>query len=243
MTTVREICSDALLEIGATDLVDGMKADTAQYMLRLLNRMMAVWNTEELMVYTVNRSTYNLVAGQQEYTFGTGGNFNAPRPVKIQGVSALLNVTSATPLEIPMDIMTDLEWQNLALKQTPSLYPVKVWITGNYPLNSLWFWPKPMDSTVDVVIYSWGKTESFATLEETVVFPNGYEEAIVTNLAIMASSSQGIAPMPSLVQRAMSSRSKIQSMNMDPLYATCDNSLVGGRGRTLAVRTQGTLVD
>jgi hypothetical protein len=243
MTTVREVCQDALLEIGVVDLIDAMDAAKGAHMLRMLNRMLQIWNTEELMVYTVNRTTQNLVAGQQEYTYGIGGNFNVARPVRIQALSILINVGTPSALELPLDLLTDSEWQSVAVKGVPSIYPTKAWITGNYPLNSIFLWPVPSDSTVDLVIYAWGKTEAFTSLNDDVVFPNGYEEAIITNLAVMASAGFGVQPMPSLVMRSQSSRSKVQSLNLDPLYATIDNGLVGGKGRTNAVRTFGMLVD
>ena len=243
MTTVREVCQDALLELGVTDLIDVMDAAKGQYMLRLLNRMIQVWNTEELMVYTLNRTEYPLTAGKQVYTYGTGGDINAARPVRIQAMSVLINNATATPLEISVDLLTDEEWQAVAIKQTPSLFPTKCWVTGNFPLNSLWLWPVPQDATVKLVVYTWGKTEAFADLSDPVVFPNGYDEAIVTNLALHAASSFGVAPMPSLISRAMGSRSKVQSLNNEPLYASLDPTLVGSKGGTNAIRSFGRLVD
>ena len=90
MTTVREVCQDALLELGVVDLIDAMDAAKGAHMLRMLNRMLQLWNTEELMIYTVNRTTQNLISGKQEYTYGIGGDFNVARPVKIRHFRFLL---------------------------------------------------------------------------------------------------------------------------------------------------------
>lgn len=242
MTTVREICTDALIELGVLDPSEQMDGSSAAFALRTLNRLLQVWNTEDLMVYTVNRTTYNLVAGQQTYTLGTGGDFNMSRPARIDMVSIIVN-TGSYPLEIPLQIVTDDEWRAVSLKAVPSTFPTKVWITGNMPLNSLYFWPVPQDSTVEAVLYSWGKMDGFTSINDTVSLPNGYEEALVTNLAMFLCSSYGIQPNPTLGLRAAMSKSAIQSLNVSPLWATTDDGLMGGRGNSLAIQTQGLQVD
>ena len=242
MATVRELCNDALIELGVLDPSESLDGGAAAYALRTLNRMLQVWNTEDLMVYTVNRNVFNLVAGTQTYTLGTGGTFNMLRPTRIDMISILVNPGS-NPLEIPLQILTDEEWRAVSLKATPSIWPTKVWITGNMPLNSLNFWPKPQDSTVQAVIYSWGRMDGFTSINDTVSLPNGYEEAIVTNLAMFLSSSYGISPAPALGMRATMSKSAIQSLNVGPLYATVDDGLLSGRGASLAIQTQGMQVD
>lgn len=243
MSKVRDLIQDALIEIGVFAPSDPIPAEDIQFALRTLNRMISVWNTQDLMVYSLNRETFNLVAGKQTYTLGTGGDFNIPRPVKIPNASVLINNATPTPLEIPIDILTDQEWQNISLKQTPSTFPVKMWMTGDVPLNYLWFWPLPQDSTVKIVLYCWGQVQPYTALNTDVIFPNGCDEAIVTNLALMLSSSYGVAALDSLRGRAVIAKGSIESMNMEPVFAAVDAGLVGNRGRTLAIETQGLLVD
>ena len=238
MATVREICGDALIELGANSPADAMTAEDGAFALRVLNRMVQKWSTEELSIYTVNRDSYSLVAGTQTYTLGTGGTFNSPRPARIQMASVIIN--TARPIEIPLQILTDSEWQDIAVKTTPSTFPTKMWITGNVPLNTLYFWPVPQDSTVDVVLYSWGRVNEFTSLNDTVVLPLGYEEALVTNLAVALSNSYGMQVGPALSQRASSSKSAIESLNVDPLYASFDGF---GGARAVAIATNGYQVD
>lgn len=234
MTTVREVCQDALIELGVLAPVDAMTAEDGAYALRALNRMVGKWNTEELMVYTVNRNAYSLVAGQQSYTIGTGGDFNTYRPVRIQMASVLLS----SGVEIPVRIVNDEEWQQTVMKSTASTFPTMIWIAGNVPLNTIWCWPVPQDSTVDLVLYTWGKTEAFASLNDTVTFPNGYEEALVSNLAVTLANSYGVQPGPSLQARAADAKSKIESLNVEPMYMT-----TGWGGGSPAIQSFGMVVD
>ena len=146
-------------------------------------------------------------------------------------------------MEIPLEIITDEERQDTAVFNTPGRFPTRLWITGDVPLNHLWFWPVPGDSTVDVVLYTWGKTESFATINDLVTFPNAYEEFFVANLAIALAPSYSREPSPVLRMRASSARSAIEGMNLDPLYVSVDPALLSGSGRSNAIRSNGLVVD
>lgn len=234
MTKVREILEDALIEIGVLSVGDSLKADDAKFGLRALNRLLQKWNIDELMVFTVNRTEWPLQAGKQAYTIGVGGDFNTPRPTRIQMVSVLLPAGQ----EIPVDILNDQEWRDLVLKTTTSTFPTKMWPTGNVPLNSLYLWPVPTDSTVKLVLYTLGKTESFTTINEDIVFPNGYEEALVTSLAISLASSYQLPVSAALALRASDAKSKIKGLNVEPLYMDC-----GFGGGSLAIRSFGMVVD
>lgn len=234
MTKVREIINDALIEIAVQDPSESMDANKADFGLRTLNRMVQKWNIDELMVFTVNRTEWPLIAGKQVYTIGTGGDFNTPRPTRISMASVLL----ASGQEIEIGILNDEEWRDIVLKTTQSTFPTKMWPTGNMPLNSLYLWPVPTDSTTKLVLYTWGKTEGFASVNDDVVFPNGYEEALVTNLALALSGPYGAAIPPMLTVRASDARAKIKGLNVDPLYMDCGF----GRG-SLAIQSFGRVVD
>lgn len=234
MTKVREIIQDALIEIGVQDPSEAMDATKAAFGLRALNRLVQKWNVDELMVYTVNRNEWPLTAGKQVYTIGTGGDFNAPRPTRISMASVLLS----SGQEIEIDILNDEEWRGIVLKTTQSTFPTKIWPTGNMPLNSLYLWPVPTDSTTKLVLYTWGKTENFASLDDDVVFPNGYEEALITNLALALVGPYGTPVPPTLPARASDATSKIKGLNLDPVYMDCGF----GRG-SRAIQSFGMVVD
>jgi hypothetical protein len=48
-----------------------------------LNDMLDEWWIDKLAVFHINVEQFALVAGQQSYTMGAGGNFNTTRPVKV----------------------------------------------------------------------------------------------------------------------------------------------------------------
>ena len=242
MTTVRELLADAMIELGIIMPLEAMTADQAVHGLRVLNRMIQQWDAEELMIYTLDRDIFSFVAGQQSYTLGTSANFNLARPVSIH-MASVYDSALALPVEIPISILTDEEWRNVSVKLTPSTFPTCMWVSGSLPANTLWFWPVPSVATWRLVLYSWGNTADFTSINDAVVFPKGYEEAIVTNLAVRMASSYGVPPDGGLIQRANQAKDIIASLNMDPLYASIDSSLLSSKGGSLANRSFGLIVD
>ena len=76
-------------------------------------------------------------------------------------------------------------------------------------------------------------------MNDDVVFPNGYEEALVTNLAVALSGSYGVQPSPMVISRAADAKSKIESINIEPYWAVTDFTGTG----SLAIKSFGLVVD
>ena len=242
MTTVATLCTDALIEIGVG--IPGETIDPAggDHALRVLNRMTQQWNTEGIMIYTMDRQLFSLVNGQQLYTIGPGGDFNVPRPVAIEMVS-VQNTALPKPVEIPVRVLTDAGWRSIAVKNTPGVFPTMMWATGNVPLNQLYFWPVPGDSDYDVVLYTWGQTAAYAAITAATNFPPGYEEAIVTNLAVLLEASYGRQHDQILNQRAHRAKDLIAALNNEPLYSRTDLGLGNSNAGSKAIQSFGIIVD
>jgi hypothetical protein len=240
MTTVADLLKDSLIEVGSITPDESLTANESDHAMRVMNRMIQQWNAEGCMVYTLNRDLFSFIVGQQSYTLGTGGNFNISRPVKI-AMASVQDSSLARPVEIPLNILTDDEWRGVAVKATPSVFPTQLWIAGNVPLNTLWFWPIPQSATYQLVLYSWGKTADYTAVTDTVTFPSGYEEAIVTNLAIRLAASYGKPADQGLHLRAQNAKALIATINDEPLYATSDMLMHGGSSK--AIQSFGLVVD
>src|SRR3954463_4646682 len=60
--------------------------------LKVLNRMLASWNTEKLSIWAELRSVHDLVVNQQDYTIGPGAaDFDMLRPLRIDRASIIMN--------------------------------------------------------------------------------------------------------------------------------------------------------
>jgi hypothetical protein len=242
-THVRDLLTDALLELGVFDPSEAIDAGAANSALRELNRMLSSWANDDLMIYTVDRRTFAMVANQQDYTIGVGGIFNTPYPVRpgqINLVSVILN-----GVELPVEIYNDEQWRDLALKgpyQTvPSTIPLYMWADGNYPLDGLHFYPVPT-GPIPLIMSVWGQITAFASVNDTVTLPQGYEDAIVKNLSIRLGPRYGVQSSPATASLAQTAKMHIKSQNWEPTYRTVDPVLAGASS-SIGRRSRGYVVD
>ena len=198
-----------------------------------LNQLIDSWQAESLMIFTIQRQVFPLaggtysILGGQVYTMGPGGDFNVARPAKIDRLSVINLQNSSQPLELPLDYITDRQWQGVPVKNIASSLPQEVWDDGGYPLRSLTYWPVPNQFPVDTAIYSWTALTQFADLGSTqYTFPPAYLRAIRFNLAMDLALEYGVQIQPSLAALAISSKAVVEAINVPLVDLKCDPALV-----------------
>jgi hypothetical protein len=78
--TALSLITSALRLIGVIASGEAVPIDEANDSLMVLDQMIDAWNADHLAIYTSSSSDYALIAGQQEYTLGPGGDWNSNRP-------------------------------------------------------------------------------------------------------------------------------------------------------------------
>lgn len=224
-----DIIKSSLRLIGAIAPGEPAPADEAQDALMVLNQMIDAWNSERLMIFTITIAEYPLIPGQQDYTLGPGGNFNAARPTTINSVSIVVLSNPAQPLELEMEYLTDQQWQDIPVKNIPTTVPLKVYDDGGYPLRTLSYWGIPTVA-INTRIYSWTALTEFPDLTTKVTFPPGYYEALRYNLALRLAPEWGQSVDPQVVAMAIESKARIKSINITPVDLRCDNALTSDNG-------------
>lgn len=200
----------------------------AQDALTVLNQMLDAWAAERLMCFTIAINTFPLVVNQQTYTYGTGGNFNSPRPPRINRMSIVSLTNPDQPLELPIDYYTDWDWQQVPVKNIQTTLPQAVYDDQGYPFRNLSFWPIPT-VPVNTIIYAWTALTQFADLVTDYTYPPGYLEAFRYNLAVrlMAEMPGGFDPVmaQTTAPLALESKARVKSMNLPLIEAFCDAAL------------------
>jgi len=190
---------------GASELSDA---------LLVLNTMLEAWSVERLNVFSIGRDVYDLVPGKQTYTLGPGGDFDNPRPVRIEraGIVALNNPSQ--PFELPLKLLrTAEEWADVRIKDLPSTLPKAAYNDNAFPLANFSLWPVPSIAH-QVAIYPWrALTTGFDDSGLEVEFPPGYADAIRYNLAVRLAPEWGKELRPEVLELARLSRTAIQSLN------------------------------
>jgi len=224
MTTVYDVVVSALQNLGAIALEETPTAGEANDALKTLNNMIATWNTENLLVYNITENVFPFVAGQASYTLGTGGDFNIPRPVKIdlaysrdsQGNDYAMGVTDSPDM-----------YASIVSKYTQSTFPTFLYDNGNFPLKTITFWPVPQDASYSAVLWCWGAIASFASLSDTVSLPPGYNLALEYNLSVLLAPKYGRPVSDDLKALALSSKAQLKRINYSIKEMVFDPSMTG----------------
>lgn len=223
-----DLISSSMRLIGALASGETPTNSEAQDSLLCLNQMLDSWAADRLMVFTITIDEFALVPGQQVYTYGAGGNFNAARPARIDRVSIVSLTNPDQPLELPIDYLTDLDWQQYPIKNIQTTLPQAVYDDQAFPLRNISFWPIPT-IVVNTRFYHWTQLLSFANLTTDNSYPPGYIEALRYNLALrlMAEFPGGYDPIMSQTTAALAveSLARVKSINLPLIEAFCDAAL------------------
>ena len=193
--------------------------------LMVLNDMIDAWNAERQAIYTTRIDDFPFVGGQQVYTIGTGGDFDIPRPARIDSMSAILLNTPSNPVEVPISIYSIDDWQTqVPVKVVAGSFPQICYDDGAFPLRSLNFWPIPQGQPCSARIYSWQGLGA-QTLTSQIAFPPGYSEAMRYNLAVRLGAEFAAPASAVVAQLAILGLARIKSMNAPDLGLRSD--LVG----------------
>lgn len=223
MAKVRDLLSSSLRLLGAIATGETPSAAEQADALAAVNRMVDSWSNEELLIYADVVETFNLVPGQQTYTMGPSGNFNTVRPQRIEK-ARLQTVTSGLPADLPLTLVTLDEWARIIIKTQSSSLPLRLYIEENYPLMNLNLWPIPNIAN-KIVLWSWKPLTRFATVDDDVSFPPGYERMIVYNGALELAPEYGREPSATVLSTAIESKANIKRMNTQPSYLSTDSAI------------------
>lgn len=214
--------------IGALGSGETPSGDEGNDGAAIINQMLDSANSESLMIFTETIQDFAFVGGQQVYTLGTGGNFNAPRPPYIKRASVLLNNGTPQQLEVPITLYTTQDWQKVSIKATDSTFPLSVYDDGAFPFRNLAFWPTPRDTSSVPRLYTWSPLTQFPDLRTILTFPPAYYEWIKYNGAIRFAPEFQMPLRPEVVQLASEATAKIKAMNSDDEALVCDLGVAPG---------------
>ncbi len=222
MATVLEILTDAMQDAGILSSNETPNATDGQKAFRLLNRMLDGDSTEDLMVYQNVNEVFNLISGQQNYTIGTGGDFNTSRPIDITAI--YMRDTNGN--DLPVAMLDYEQYADILSKPITATIALSAYYNSGMPLSTITFWPVPAQTSYRAVVWSWKPLTSFTSLSDDVTLPPGYEDYIESNLAVRCCMAFS-RPVPAeLAQWAMESKGKLKRININVPILGFDASLV-----------------
>ncbi len=233
--TAQQIIDQSLRLIGVLGVGTEITAQEYSDCLQQLNLMVDKWNLVDLLVYSTNPHIFPFISGQQSYTLGTGGDWDMPRPARIDRMSIQYPNNSTVPIELAIDANFNLEsWQNIIVKNIPGQFPLVCWNNTGFPYMTLNFWPIP-SGPANVVLYTWDMMPLVPNLVSNVELPTGYSDAIIFNLAVRLCMMFDRQPSQMLLQEAMKAKNDINDINADIPSLHYDPMFAGSNAPNLSI--------
>ncbi len=184
--TARTIVKKALQKIGALVKSEEPSADESDDGLAALNALMASWSNDSLNIYARTLETFNLT-GSASYTIGSGGNFNTVRPSNI--VDATVRSGS---IDYTVTIIDDTTYNDIPYKDTTGI-PQFLNYSNAYPLGVIKMYPRD-NGVSSITLLSEKAVTGFSTLDTELSLPDGWERALIYNLALEIAPEYNMKP-------------------------------------------------
>jgi len=149
-----------------------------------LNAMLAIWNRNRWLIWHLIDAPL-VSTGAISYTVGPGGNFNVPRPDRLEA-AFFRQIVSSQPnyIDYPLTILQSREDYNLiALKNLVS-WPTYIFYDAAFPLGNVYPWPVPQASIYELHLTLTDTLSGFTSYNQQINLPPEYFETLWTNLCV-----------------------------------------------------------
>ena len=200
-TTALDIITLALKTANVVGVGQTASAEDVNDSFRLLNMLLAQLQRRRYFVYQL-QTTSKQATGAQSNTVGPTGDFNIPRPAKIESAYFRLLTTGPQPVDYPLEIIRAQEDYNKIGLKSLNAFPRYAFYDMAFPLGNLFVWPIP-NNQYTIFISTMLQLQQFQTVNDTVVLPPEYAAALYWNLVPELWTFYGVTPDPTTEARVV----------------------------------------
>jgi hypothetical protein len=182
--TVQQLITLTLEELGVVAGGETPATEESADALLVLNQLIKSWNAQALPIYQLTR-TVVVMTGAASYALPA-------RPIKIHSAA----VVTATGASEDCPLLDAREWGRIRDKGATGNFAIGMWYDGGFPTGTVWLAPKPNAGNLELYVYT--PIAVFATLADTITFPDGYERALRTALCYELAPHYGRQVDPAL---------------------------------------------
>ncbi len=226
MATFRDICTDAMMEIGALGQGETMSAADAQLCLRYGQRMIDAWQADRLTLSVQAQTSIAWPDSTSTQTIGPGGDIVIQRPVWINQLNYVIPGSSPA-VETPMAPMNDDQYAQNTIKELQSGLPQQYYYQTSTDtlVGTLYIWPQPTQD-ITLMLYAPQAIGVPASLDSVLLGPPGYLQAYHYQLALKICTPFS-RPVPSLLPSlAAEAYALMKRQNVQPGLLGCDPALI-----------------
>jgi hypothetical protein len=213
MTTAADLIAQALKIAGVIGVGQAAAAEDTNDALLHLNQMISQWNRKRWLVYHLIDAALTST-GAQSYAVGTGGDFNIPRPDRLEAAYFRQLVNDAPNLvDYPLTILASREDYSRIRLKTLSTWPETIFYDAAYPMGLVYPHPVPMAGLFELHLVTKDTLGQFATPATAVSLPPEYLAALLWNLAVRLRSAYQMPPDAVAVAVAKDALAVIRNAN------------------------------
>lgn len=227
-TVALDLITRSMRLIGVLASEETPTAAEANDALAVLNDILDGWALENLALYRNEPDVFDLVAGQQEYTIGPGGDFDHERPVDLEAAYVVFS-----GLDFKLRILSTDEWNAIVMKDFAVPIPSAIYYLSEHPLGKLQIWPKPSQA-IKLKLTTNMQFSKLASVSESISLPPGYLKLALYTLAVELAPYFGIQAPPTVISIAKATMGNVKATNAEPQESDFDPALVGGGRSGLA---------
>lgn len=229
-TTPGDIITLALKTANVVGVGQTPAAEDMNDAFNLLNMLLAQLQRRRYFVYGLTTTSFQ-GNNSVSYTVGPGGNFNIPRPAKIESAFFRQNTASSYPVDYPLEILRSQEDYNRISLKTLNAFPRYCFYDQAYPIGNLFVWPVP-NNTYTVFISTITQIQQFQTVADVIAMPPEYAAALMWNLVLELYPFYGLPENPVVRGKAEASLRIIEEANVQIPQLAMPPALKNNRGST-----------
>jgi len=210
--TAKKIIDASLRRIRVLQSGETPTPDEYADSLDILNDLLGSLSIERLFMPHTVTEQFQLIAGQQTYTFGPGGDFDSQRPISIQSIYT----TVADNVDYPCEIIPRKKFLGITYKKSTSTYPYWATYHDLNPLAEISFYPLPSQNAI-VTIDSDSQLTEFASVDTQTDLPREYVRFLKYALANELGSEFGKSLNQFDYKSLVDMKKRIKSHNHEPL--------------------------
>lgn len=177
-TTALDIITAAMKALGVLAAGETVSSEDAADGLLVLNRVLGSVSAQGVHLFYRPHEALNLIAGDGDYSIGTGGDFNTARPNRI--IQAFIRDAGNSDHEVKVRPIS--EYWTLGNKLS-STRPTRLYYDPTYPTGTIYFNSVPSEAEA-LHLISEKPLTSLASLVTEISLPTEYELAIINRVAI-----------------------------------------------------------
>lgn len=228
-TTPGNICALALLDAGIIGQGQTASPEDTNNAFTRLNMMLAQWSRKRWLIYNLV-DTLIPSTGALYYTVGPGGDFNIPRPDRLEDGCYMRQNTGSAAVDYPMTLLTSHEDYNRIRLKAMGTFPSVVFYDSGYPLGNVYWWPVPQATTYSLSILTKNTISSFTNLAQVISLPDEYQAALLYNLQIRLRAAYRLPPDPIIIGLAKDALNVIRESNTQIPTRRMPGTVVNSRG-------------